>query len=328
MKLTGTRTDIDILQGEASALLALKVIRDNKIKSISNVPRDVLLQQETEKKSFYIKILNAKTGKIKKILTGHRNSVNSLVFSLDGSRLIAGDSIGTVIDWNIELNDKKIIESNDLSNPINKVIISSDGSKIISAGKEINIYDADSYNIIQTINVKLAVRDIKQTEDEMFLVASFVNGKVASFKKNKAGNYVLNKILPIRKSYHFDLINRTNNIIYREQNLIIIYSLLTNRVIKKINDKTSSGLIKSFKNGNGFVVISNLGKAIKVFNLDKHSFVIMKSKSNAIWQANFSVDGKSIKWGEVPKDKLNYSNAAALSKERSSNCFCRSQGRS
>ena len=55
-----------------------------------------------------ISLLNANTGQVRQTLSGHKNGVNSVVFSSDGSILVSGSWDGTIRTWNASTGSHRL----------------------------------------------------------------------------------------------------------------------------------------------------------------------------------------------------------------------------
>ena len=70
----------------------------------------------------------------KAVLTGHRDSVDALVFSPDGQTLYSGSADGTVRRWDIATGTSEIIITHD--NEVTGVEVSSDGLTVVSSSRD------------------------------------------------------------------------------------------------------------------------------------------------------------------------------------------------
>ena len=78
-----------------------------------------------------VKIWNAATGQVENTLQGHSDSVRSVAFSSDGSRIVSGSADETVKIWNAATGEvENTLQGH--SGFVRSVAFSSDGSRIVS----------------------------------------------------------------------------------------------------------------------------------------------------------------------------------------------------
>jgi WD40 repeat protein len=80
-------------------------------------------------------VWDALTGEEKHVLNGHTNSVNSVAFSSDGSRIVSGSVDKSVRVWDALTGEEKHV-LNGHTDSVNSVACSSDGSRIVSGSDD------------------------------------------------------------------------------------------------------------------------------------------------------------------------------------------------
>jgi hypothetical protein len=78
-----------------------------------------------------VRVWDALTGEEKHVLNGHTDSVNSVAFSSDGSRIVSGSWDKSVRVWDALTGEEKHV-LNGHTDSVNSVAFSSDGSRIVS----------------------------------------------------------------------------------------------------------------------------------------------------------------------------------------------------
>ncbi|KAH8823647.1 mycorrhiza-induced WD40-repeat domain protein [Flagelloscypha sp. PMI_526] len=95
-----------------------------------------------------VRILNAVSGEVENVLTGHSDGVESVAFSSDDSYIVSGSEDGTVRIWNAISGELENILTGH-SDRVTSVAISSDGSHIVSGSHDrtVRIWNALTGNV-------------------------------------------------------------------------------------------------------------------------------------------------------------------------------------
>jgi WD40 repeat protein len=90
-----------------------------------------------------VRVWDALTGEEKHVLNGHTDSVNSVAFSSDGSRIVSGSWDKSVRVWDALTGEEKHV-LNGHTDSVTSVAFSSDGSRIVSGSwdKSVRVWDA------------------------------------------------------------------------------------------------------------------------------------------------------------------------------------------
>ena len=118
-------------------------------------------------------IVDTATGKVSATWKGHGDTVRSLVFTLDGKRIIAGGgvsgAIGQVRVWDI-LSSKETLVFGDHTDIVNQAAISPDANTVITASsdKSLKVWELASGKLLQTL---------RDHADQVLGVAYHTSGK-------------------------------------------------------------------------------------------------------------------------------------------------------
>ncbi|KAF5336614.1 hypothetical protein D9611_006459 [Ephemerocybe angulata] len=85
-----------------------------------------------------VRIWDASTGKVQRVLDGHSNSVTSVAISGDGSWIASGSDDRTVRIWNAKLGTEQRALTGHTA-PVKAVAFSYDGSRVCSGGDDMNV---------------------------------------------------------------------------------------------------------------------------------------------------------------------------------------------
>lgn len=132
-------TPLDLKQWNVDDNL-LQIFKEAKIRTVTSADKRYTLSYNKE--HFVATLQNTKT-KQTISLKGHRNAINSAIFTKDGQSIISASDDSTIRIW--DLNGKTIKVFNPQQGFINSVVISPDGDNIATAGenKTVKIWSAD-----------------------------------------------------------------------------------------------------------------------------------------------------------------------------------------
>jgi len=142
---------------------------NSKLIAVADDTEDPLGFQEL-KETYIIKILNADNYSIKYELIGHKESIESISFSLDSKRLVSTDKAGTILIWDLSNGEQLCkIETGEW---VHNAKFSSSGNEIVA----IQGYDkiALLYNVEGDLITKLEVEkqindfDLNNNTNEIF----------------------------------------------------------------------------------------------------------------------------------------------------------------
>ena len=137
-----------------------------------------------------VRIWNATTGKMERILEGHSDSVRSIAFSSDGTRVASGSSNKSVLIWNGNTGEiEHVLEGH--SDTVTSVAISDDGTRVVSGSDDhsIRIWNAATGDIERVLKGhsdlvnSVAISDdgtrvVSGSDDHTVRVWNVVTGKI------------------------------------------------------------------------------------------------------------------------------------------------------
>lgn len=164
-----TRKLITSFDDRSSNAIAIAVSQDgNYVATGHGNFQDNKRSQEAD-----IKIWNARTGQLLKILKGHESQVRTVAFSPDSSRIVSGSHDKTIKIWSV--NTGKLLEDIPAhTDHITSIAFSHSGKSFASASddKTIKLWDSDSLKLIDKLEGhKGQVLSVAFTPDDHFLVS-------------------------------------------------------------------------------------------------------------------------------------------------------------
>ncbi|MDJ0845960.1 WD40 repeat domain-containing protein [Crocosphaera sp.] len=130
----------------------------------------------------YIPTLTPPDTPLIRTLTGHRNSVLSVVVTADGNKIISGSEDKTIKVWDLH-RGKELRTFTGHSNRVDSVVVTPDGNKIISGSwdETIKVWDLHTGNCLATFIADAKIFCCAVTEmigDEMIIIAGDEGGMV------------------------------------------------------------------------------------------------------------------------------------------------------
>jgi WD40 repeat protein len=138
-----------------------------------------------------VRLWDVETGKVIIKLTGHDGIVWSVCWRADGERLVSGGHDGTIRLWDVTVEGGKIvlgpIETGHLH--VYAVMYSPSTTKIVTGGRHwqdnaVKIWDAETGDLLSTIEHHYAVRSLAWTSDEKKLISGSNDGSIRIFGTN------------------------------------------------------------------------------------------------------------------------------------------------
>jgi WD40 repeat protein len=143
-------------------------------------------QDNKTSKEANVKLWDAKTGKLLKILKGHTEQVRTVAFSPDSSILVSGGHDSEIKIWNLHTN--KLIKSIPTQTGITSIAFSNNGNFFASASddKTIKIWDSRDFHLLYTLEGhKGQILSVTFSPNDKFLVSgSGVDGFDPTVQEN------------------------------------------------------------------------------------------------------------------------------------------------
>jgi WD40 repeat protein len=114
-----------------------------------------------------IRLYDFASGKLMKVLKGHKNVVFSLAFSADGKRLISGSADKTARIWDVA-SGQLLFALKGHSAKINAVAFNKDGSRIVTGGDDetLRLWDAADGKLIAEMTEHTSIRKREDKNEE------------------------------------------------------------------------------------------------------------------------------------------------------------------
>jgi WD40 repeat protein len=253
-----------------------------------------------------IRLIDFKTGEVKKLLKGHTGVIDDLKFSPDGTLLISGSSDKTARIWNVR-TQKTIYVLRGHTDRVNAVAFSHDGIRAVTGSYDdtLKLWNVKSGSLIRTLYGHTdAVRSASFTPDGRYLLSGSDDKTIRLWDGN-TGKFI--KILA-----NFDK-RVTGLTITPDSSKVLIgnlakYGPFKCNVIsipygKKVTSFTKNTNIVRATNisPNGRIAATGGGNDYEIFLWDlttgkvKHKMV---GKGKSIWSVGFAKDGQFIGWGK------------------------------
>ena len=135
-----------------------------------------------------VRLWDVETGKVIIKLTGHDGIVWSVCWRADGERLVSGGHDGTIRLWDVTVEGGKIvlgpIETGHMH--VYAAMYSPNTTKIVTGGRHwqdnaVKIWDAETGDLLSTVEHHYAVRSLAWTSDEKKLISGSNDGSIRIF---------------------------------------------------------------------------------------------------------------------------------------------------
>jgi WD40 repeat protein len=262
----------------------------------------------TSEEKMAIRLYDFDSGELITLLTGHKNTIQSLAFSPNSEFMISGSSDQTAILWDIETKEKQYILNGHIGN-ISAVAFTSDSKRVITAGydKTMRFWQVDTGELLKILKghkekitaVVISSKYIASASlDKTIRLWSAKNGRfiktfaklddgVSSLAFSKKGNYLVSGGTTTPVHCHVWSISKFQHV----------------ATYKGHNNKVSAIAISP--NGEQVASVGGNKYAIDLWNLTdaKHITSLGGTNSN-IWSVGFSSQHNAIAWGK----KLDHKN--------------------
>lgn len=253
-----------------------------------------------------ILMLDFQSGKVKKVLWGHTNTINDLVFSNDGKILASCSMDRTVRIWDVQ-NGKEIRSLKGHSQPIYQVAISPDNDRIISASWDHTL-------ILWSLSSGKRIATLKDHEDKVHSVVftpdneSIVSGGfdcTIRLWDGKTGKH--KRVLAKQQSGVVGLsVSPDGRYVvtgcgYGREKTNYIFSLATGKKVTSFR-KHGNNVLATAISPDGKYVATGGGNNMEIYIWDINTGKIIKKMAGAgavIWNVGFAQDGKSIAYGKT-----------------------------
>jgi hypothetical protein len=118
------------------------------------------------------------TGECLKVLEGHKSTVNSLVLSADGRRVVSGSYDNTLRIWDMETGQcLQVLEGH--TSMVSSLVLSADGRRVVSGSNDntLRIWDMETGQCLG-VHFLRGIRRIEYQSSKGAIVIGFCDGRV------------------------------------------------------------------------------------------------------------------------------------------------------